>query len=131
MKKSLLLILSLMAAGCAGDSRPAMEMYQCGDYTVYLDPYVEKTDDLSGGLLAREGAEPVKLNSSNIVKWPVIAYGDGKTEILSKSLKTPDNKIIFQIMRYENLSGTIDTEAVFSERGIFKNGARYINCAKQ
>lgn len=131
MKKSIFLILVLvLVAACTGNKETAttVEVYQCGDYTVYMDPYLEKTYDFSGGLLTRDGMEPVELNSSNIVKWPIIVGGDGQTEILSKSLTTPDNTMVFQLMRYETPDGVMDTEAIFSDTGIFKNGAQHIDC---
>ncbi|MDR0727096.1 MAG: hypothetical protein LBF37_03470 [Rickettsiales bacterium] len=131
MKKSLFLLLALLVAGCSGTSEsdsPTIEMYQCGDYTIYLDPYIEKTYDLSGGLLTKEDMEPVELNSSDIVKWPMIVDGDGKTEIWSKTLKTADSNIIFQMMRYEAEDKTLGTEAIFSEKGIFRNGMQHIDC---
>lgn len=131
MKKSLFLMLALLVAACSGSAKndgPTIEMYQCGDYTIYLDPYVEKTYDLSGGLLTRDGMEPVELNSSDIVKWPMIVDGDGKTEIWSKTLKTADSNIIFQMMRYESEDKTLGTETIFSENGIFRNGMQHIEC---
>jgi hypothetical protein len=131
MRKNLFLICALLAAGCARDSltaKPVVEVYQCGDYSVYVDPYIEKTNDLSGGLLVQEGAQPVRLNSSDIVKWPVVICGDGETEIWSKTLKTADSKIVFQLTRYENAAGAIDSKAVFSDTGLFRNGAPHAEC---
>ncbi|MDR1338057.1 MAG: hypothetical protein LBJ73_03445 [Rickettsiales bacterium] len=131
MKRTLFLLAALLVAACSGGATsnvPTVEVYQCGDYTVYLDPYVEKTYDLSGGLLTREGMEPVELNSSNIVKWPLIVGGDGKTEVWSKTLSTPDNKIIFQLTRYESGDSVLDVRAIFSDTGIFRNGMQHIDC---
>jgi hypothetical protein len=131
MKKNLFPILALLVAACssgAKDGARIIEAYQCGDYTVRLDPYLEKTRDLSGGLLTRDGIEPVGLDSSDIVKWPMIVDGNGEIEILSKTLKTPDSTIVFQLTRQEARGMVLDSSAIFSDSGIFKNGAQHIGC---
>jgi hypothetical protein len=131
MKKNLFPILAFLVAACSGGAKDyawMVEAYQCGDYTIRLNPYLEKTYDLSGGLLTRDGIEPVGLNSSDIVKWPMIVGGDGEIEILSKTLKTPDNTIVFQLTRRETRGTVMDSSAIFSDAGIFKNWAQHIEC---
>jgi hypothetical protein len=131
MKKNLFPLLALLVAACSGgakDNARIIEAYQCGDYTVRLDPYLGKTRDLSGGLLTRDGADPVMLDSSDIVEWPMIVGGDGEIEILSKTLKKPDNTIVFQLTRHEAGGTVLDTNAIFSDAGILKNGSQEIEC---